>query len=341
MRKLFILALFLLIGSLAYSQDTDINALVDEGVALHDSGNYVEAINKYKQALKLDKNSSLVNYEIAYSYSELKAYKEAMRHCKVVLSQKSDETVMAAILYGSILDDLGKTKKSIRFYEKIIKEYPSNYLLSYNLALSYYNNKQLESAEQWVENAIMLNPTHAGSHLLLASIMNASEQRVKCVLALYYFLMIEPTSLRAGQAYDLLLCELKQDVDSSNPDSVKINVVSNSSDEFDQANLLLGMLEASKQLTENRNKNFYQLFAENNETFFRGLGKMSQGKRGFWWDFYVDFFKDLSDNGNSEAFSYFISRAHKNQQVDKWVSNNSQKLNMFANWLENYQPSNN
>jgi tetratricopeptide (TPR) repeat protein len=56
--------------------------LISAGIALHDKGKYREAIAIYKSALHEDGSKALVNYEIAYSYIQLKDYSEAEKYLR-------------------------------------------------------------------------------------------------------------------------------------------------------------------------------------------------------------------------------------------------------------------
>jgi len=65
-----------------YGQTNNVQTLIDEGVALHDQGQYQQAIDKYKEALKLDSNSVTAIYEMAFSYFSLKDYDETEGLCR-------------------------------------------------------------------------------------------------------------------------------------------------------------------------------------------------------------------------------------------------------------------
>ena len=68
MKLLMIISSILLFGCFSYGQNAGIERLVQEGIELHDAGEYEHALEKYKNALEIDPNSSLVNYEISYTY---------------------------------------------------------------------------------------------------------------------------------------------------------------------------------------------------------------------------------------------------------------------------------
>lgn len=114
---LFVIAL-LIIPSILVAQ-TDIEKLVMEGIEHHDKGEYDKAIESYKKALKIDPNSPLVNYEIALSYFSNEDYKKAVKYSDAVLDEGSEYIQQAYVTKGSALDMMGKTKESIKVFEKL------------------------------------------------------------------------------------------------------------------------------------------------------------------------------------------------------------------------------
>src|SRR3978361_1417461 len=67
--KYLIICLFITVGYAKTSaQNTDdARALVKEGVKLNDEKKYADAIDKYRQALKIDSGSMFAAYQLAYS----------------------------------------------------------------------------------------------------------------------------------------------------------------------------------------------------------------------------------------------------------------------------------
>jgi tetratricopeptide (TPR) repeat protein len=166
MKKQILILGLILISTLIYSQ-TDIDSLVQIGIKYHDNGQYDKAIETYKTALEIEPNSALINYEIAMTYMYAKDYKNAVKHSDKVIETNDKFLLQAYITKGSCLDYLGKTKESIKLYEKGIKEFGDHYLLYYNLGYTYYNLKEYDKAEEALINAINTKSDHASSHLLL------------------------------------------------------------------------------------------------------------------------------------------------------------------------------
>lgn len=322
----------------AFGQSNEIKNLVEQGVKLHDSGDFNGAIEQYKKALQIDNNSALANYEIASTYFHLKLYDKAIFHCNVILSAKADLMAPAYMVKANSLDLLGKPKEALKIYKKAIKKFPNDYLLYFNFALTSMNQKKYKDAENALQRALIINPTHASSHLILGFLMYEQGFRVKSILALYNFLLLEPRGNRAKAAYKLFDSQLKKGVKRNGANQTTITLSkANQTDEFRTAEVMISMLEASKSLEDNQNKTEAELFAENTKTLFSVLGELNTNKDGFWWDFYVDFYYALTKENHSEALSYYVSQLNEDETIIKWLKDNNDKLDAMAKWLSSYQ----
>jgi tetratricopeptide (TPR) repeat protein len=335
MKRIIALAIGLFLGLGLYGQEDQVKELVTQGVELFDKGNYDEAIAKYKAALKIDKNSTLANYEIAYTYMVTKNYVEGIKYSKIVIDQDANSMHEAYNVLGSCLDMNGEPEKAIKVFKDGLNRFPNSNMLNYNLALTAYNYKDYNEAEKAAINAILARPTHGSSHAILASIMKTKGLRVKSLLPTYYFLMIEPNSRRSPAKYSYLITQLGEGVEKDGEGNIDVNISLNSSNdnEFDTAEMMLGLLAASRHIEEEKGKSDMEIFVDITQTFFEGLGDIKGEHNGFWWDFYVAKFSDLVKTGNSEAFCYYISQSLNNEAVNKWINDNPAKMKKLEDWL--------
>lgn len=331
-----IIALILIFTSIQIIAQSSVEDFVTEGIQYHDKGDYDKAIETYKKALEINPESTLTNYEIALSYFKKGDFKKAIKHSDVVLNQNKDHMIQAYMTKGSALDMLGKTKESIKLFKKAIKKTGGHYLLYYNLGLNYYKLNDLENAEKNVINAIENNPNHPTSHLILAHIHNQKGNPVQTLLATHYFLFLEPNTQRSKEAYLMLKENFGGNVtkDSSKPNTINITLSPNNDSQFGAAELMISMLEASKSLEENEGKTEDEMFVENTESFFKVLGELRKKKnKEIWWTFYTDFFYDLAKSDHLETYCKYITQS-SNENSEKWLSENENKLNDFGNWLK-------
>lgn len=337
MKSVFAFLFFISIGMSALGQK-DAQTLVNEGIKLHDGKEYLKAIQKYEEALKLDKDSWLAHYEMAFSYFELKNYEKAIEHSEISIKHDKNNAYFSYVILGSAYDLINNPKKAIKTYQKGIKKFPEVSLLHYNLALTYYQQKDLASAEPHAIEAIKLNPGHPSSHLILAYLNYDKGKRIESVLPLYHFLMLEPNSPRAEQALNVLHGLLEKGVSKDGDKNVNITLsVSKEEDDFGAAEMMMSLLEASKNLEENEGKTSEELFFENSVSMFKILGELKdKKKKGFWWNFYVPYFYKMAQDDQVETMAYLIQLSSQKEPVLNWLRTNETKLESFSQWNQNY-----
>ena len=68
------------------------------------------------------------------------------------------------------------------------------------------------------------------------------------------------------------------------------------------------------------------------------MGEQRKGKKGFFWDFYVDFFNDLiKDSQIYEAYSHHIYQPINDNNNKEWLNKNSLQIEKLMFWLETYK----
>ena len=318
----------------AQSQSS-LNELVEQGIEYHDAGNYEDAINVYKEALVLDPKSLLVHYEISLSYFKMNNCEKAIEHSKVVVKANKDHLIPAYLVQGSCLDLLGKTRQSIKLFEKGIKKLGDDYLLHYNLGLNYFKLKDYKKTEIYAINAIKANANHSSSHFLLGYANYFQNKTVESLLPVYYFLMLEPETKRSQEGYALLKDVFGGNVteDPDKPNTINISIPSSGLDsEFAAAEMLIPLLESSKLREDNKDKTEDEMFIENTTSVFKVLGESKNEARSFYSEFYVPFFYNLATSEHINAFcNYIIQNSSKDAQ--SWIAENNTKLNAFVEWV--------
>ncbi len=331
MKRLFFMIICVFAFTNIFSQN-NVKDLINQGITLHDEGKYNEAIEMYKAAIAMDEKSSTAHYELAYTYLTIKEFDEAIKQCKVVIKLNSGSLEEAYSVLGTCYDLTGKPSKAIKTYEKGIAKLPGYYLLHFNLGLTCFNQQEYDKAEEASIKAITINPMHASSHMLLSSVMKKKGSKVKSILPLYYFLMLEPDTQRSLNCYKSLIEQLGQGVEKKGTNLNTITLPSNS-DPFGPAELAIGIVLASKYTEQIEDKNELELFAMITKSIFSMLGELKKDNTGLWWDLYVDTFYNLVETDNWEAYSYYISISTENELIGTWFSENEDKMQKFANWM--------
>jgi tetratricopeptide (TPR) repeat protein len=338
MRKLFLIFVGGALSFSLYGQNV-LENLVKIGIDFHEKGEYQSAIEIYQKALVVDPNSALANYEIAMTYMHTRDYESCVKHSDQVINLDGEYVLPAYVTKASCLDYLGRTDESISLFKTGLRKFGDHYLLYYNLGFDYYKINEIKEAEEAFINAIHSNTGHASSHLLLGYLMNDLHNRAQSLMCLYYFLLLEPASARAKEAYELLLNQYSAQVarDKDNPDQIKILLDPDTDREFGTANMMISMLEVSRTTELNEGKSEEDLFIENTQSFFTILGELKKKKnRGLWWEFYIPFFYEIANSDHVDSYCYYISQA-SSEISQKWIESHAEKLNQFINWLQGYQ----
>ncbi|MNK08381.1 photosystem I assembly protein Ycf3 [compost metagenome] len=339
--KKIITSLFFLVPCITFGQLTA-KEYIKQGVALHDSGKYKEAIESYEKALVVEKDCQDAIYEIALSNVSLKNYQEAIKHADILIKFKKDFVGKGYHLKGMSLDYLGKPQEAIDVFKKGIKTSPDYTTLYYSLAITSYKLEDIITTEKALQDGLSRNPFHSKSHYLLA-ILN-EYKRSKSLLALYNYLLLEPEGKTANAAYNLILSQHKIGVTEGEDKTINVSINPNEDDGFSTAEMSLSIMEAASYTEEYKSKSDFEKFSENTKSFFMILGELKEKDKlkGFWWDFYVGFFSDLAkDNELYETFTYYISQDINSTLVETWLRKNSDRVEKLQEWVANYKRSKN
>src|SRR5690606_37666358 len=115
MKKLqpILLLFFILFSTSLFAQRSE-QSLIDEGVVLHDSGEYKQAIEKYQQVLSFNPHSLQAIYEMALSYLELKDYEKAMEYStRVIDADEENLSMLAYCVKSEALAEMNQLDKAI------------------------------------------------------------------------------------------------------------------------------------------------------------------------------------------------------------------------------------
>lgn len=335
--NILILVFLVSFSSPLFSQNSEVETLVEKGINLYEQRDYDGALEVFEQALKLDPQSPMVNYEIALTYMAMEEYKTAIEYCEKVLAANSELANRAYVLKGSAEDMLGKRAEAVNTFEKGLKQYPKDVYLYYNLALTQYKMKDHDEAAINLQKALKIDPSYASCHLFLGYLMHEMGSRVKSLLALYNFLLLEPEGKRAEQALKTVFALHNQGI--TRESDKKTNILfpmSNSSDEFSGAELMISLTQASRNTEGEKDKSEYKFFVDQTGMFIGVLASSKKDKKGFWWDYYVTFFADMKKTDNAEAFAYYILLSENESEVTEWLEANGEKMEKFSQWYENY-----
>lgn len=183
-----------------------VDQLIQEGIELHDEGEYEEAIDRYNAALELDSTLTVAIYELSLSYLELKDFENALVYSSMVID--SDDKNLWAGAYAvksEALTEMEKVDEAIEILYQGLEIAGEDYLLNFNLAVNFFKKGDTDSTLKYVNRAIDFDKSHSGAFLLNAYALSDKGLWVHSVLSFQMFLLLEPDSKRSKNAFAEML----------------------------------------------------------------------------------------------------------------------------------------
>ena len=326
MKFKFLLIVILSISSLPLIAQPSSEKLIRKGVSFHDKGRYSEAIEYYKQALKMNPSSMSATYEMSLSYLYLKNYDEALKYStKVINANFQPLLVDAYCVKATSLADMGKFDQSIKLLNEALVKCGDQYLLHYNLGLSYFKKKDLNVSIYHLQKAIEIDTTHSSAFLLYAYALSDSDRWVQSFLAFHFFLLLEPNTERSKDAFTEMY-----DIISRKNKSGSVNLTPE--DGIDRRKLYDLLSKIQPKIDDARFQ--YAFFLEASRQIFFTLSQLQDDKRkGLLWDFFVPIDTEILESGFFETYCRYISVSHFPSSLEWWNSH-KYDVDQFISWFE-------
>lgn len=330
--RLLIITIILLFSysTISYSQPTS-DKLIRKGVSLHDKGRYQDAISYYQQALKSNPSSMSATYEMALSYLHLKDYDSALKNStKVINANFKPLLVDAYCVKSTALSDMGKIDQSIKLLNEALERCGDEYLLHYNLGLSYFKAKNLKLSIYHLQKAIEIDTTHPSAFLLYAYVLSDSDRWIQSFLSFHFFLLLEPNTDRSKDAFGEMYDIITQKIPNNSP---KLT----SEDGIDRQKIYDQLRTMQPKVEDQRFQ--YAYFEQASRTIFFTLSQMQEDTRkGMLWDFYVPIYSEILESGYFDTYCRYVSVSYFPVSLE-WWNNNTSKVDGFISWFEDGQGS--
>jgi tetratricopeptide (TPR) repeat protein len=351
MKKLFLLLTLALLSNQAYAQQPEAaQKLIDEGVDLHDKGEYDRAIASYDQALSLDKDNLTALTEKSLSLNAQNKFEQAVATCRLALEKypSSPKTQAVYLCYGNALDGLHKQTEAIEMYDQGIAKYPDFYQLHFNKGITQVGLNQVDGAIASLQRAISLNPKHASSHNALGRILKFRQACVPAVMALCRLLVLEPTSSRAKEDLESIQKMMAGDVQKTGRNAITINLDPSALPDTTAAgkakenNFAMTQMIMTMDAALDFDKKFKKLtpveqFARHMGTVCASLQESRKDNSGFYWSYYAPYFIEMREKGLLETFSYLAFASSDDAKVNKWLEAHTAELTTFYDWSKGFK----
>ncbi|MFH1213229.1 MAG: tetratricopeptide repeat protein [Candidatus Neomarinimicrobiota bacterium] len=322
---------------------TETKQLIEEGIRLHDAGDYKAAIQKYDNAIRLNPDNPEAYYEKSYSYMQMRKYNNGLNAALKAAEFNSDLLFLTYIQIGSCLDYLKRRKEALAAYQKAIDINPAHHLVYYNMAIVYLNLDEKMKALDCLKHAVTLNPKHASSHYMMGIIYQNDNYRIPALLAYCRFLALEPSSSRTGQALNAMQNTLNSGVQKK--DSKNINIfISPDSKSYDgnfaSAEIMLSFLSAAQIAEEDSVKQEpIEILVDELSSLFQMLQVTSEkeAQTGFVWQYYAPYFIELERQELVKPYVYYICQMADDPKIQEWIKTNGAEIERYKLWSDFYE----
>jgi len=144
------------------------------GLAYKYKGMYSKSLHEFKEILKLEPNFAKAYYGIGYVYQEEGRILEAINAYKKAL-EIAPELNFVRVNLGLAYLNQEMLEEAISEFKKVIELEPQNLMAYFNLGIAYTKHKEYQKAITAYENVLQLSPNHQGALANLYS-LNYSRQ---------------------------------------------------------------------------------------------------------------------------------------------------------------------
>jgi tetratricopeptide (TPR) repeat protein len=328
-----LIILFFITTTMFAQNGVDIQALIKQGIDLHNAGKYAEAIEKYNEVLKVDPANGYANYEIAFSLYASKKGNEAVSYLeKAVQSSNISLHAAAYSLMGSIYDENHQTQKAVDAYNAAIKINPDYPQLFFNEGIAYFRNRQFAEAENCAIDAIRHDPKNASSQRLYALVTFHQNKRMNALLGFCSFILLEPNTARSAEAYNNIQSILKGGVLKEADGHTALNVSTGNDKETGTFNTGISMIGVSAQ---SKKLDGIDLLTYEFKSAFTLAGQLAEKKtdKTFFDKFFAEYFYKLAQSDNMPAFAHTAALTINKDESAKWNNEHAQELSALNQWV--------
>jgi tetratricopeptide (TPR) repeat protein len=320
------------------------DAIIRDGVRLHDQEKYDEAIAKYQEVLAHSPANMTALYEMAFSYLAKKDYVKGRDAANRGTEYASDMLPMFYDLLGESYDAAGEPQKAIEQYERGIAAVPDASVLYHNMAITYLESLKNEGeARRSLKRGADVDPTDVDIQLMLGQVFRSGGYQTPALLAFSKALLFDPTNGRALQAIGWWRAILRGGLPATSggqATAMASQTPASKTDEGDfsaiDRQFAIGQ-QAIVTAMDNGAGEMPTLLAQVNDIVTR-LAALDPGKykETFVGRQYLPYFAELKKRNDVEPFVYWILQRAPVTGVRDWLDKNKPRVQAFLEWTNQF-----
>ena len=243
---------------------------------------------------------------------------ETIQRSKKLILQPNEKMDEIYLLYGNAYLKKGALDSAKSVYDKGLDLYPYHHVFLYNKGIVFYRQNELDEAEKWFKQALLINPFYSSAHLMLGHISILKGHRTKGLMSYMVYLFLD---------------------EDANSALVTIDNLTNDAIRYEGSNLAGGNvfeqydnLLKSRAAFDDRFKYKTQFNAPIVKQFELLSSKLKpQSGDDFWEVYYLPLFLKIKDNNLAETTLYYILTSTGKEEVLEWLEKNSK---LTDQWLD-------
>ena len=297
----------------------------EQGVALHDKGEYAAAIREYLLVPSSDSGYVDIQGELALSYLQNKQFKEAAEASRRAIALGMHNAQPYYVL-AEAEENLKHEPETFQAYTDGLKRFPYNQLLWFNQGVSHDALKHRQQALPSWQRSLELNPLHPGTHYQLAWLALEQGQTARALISLLTYLAIVPDGPNSKNA--LITAEKiatnTQELDEKEREKP---FVPNAA--FQDLDLLITSKAALRSDYKSKVK-FDANIVKQTQLLVEKFPAAEPTETDLWLRTYAPMVEALRQDDNLTAFTYLILSSADDKRAAKWVQSNKSKVERMS-----------
>lgn len=339
MKKLLLFCFLQFFGLTFFAQTNQEKAfsIAEEAVQKMDAGEIEESILMLEESQKLDPESMIYPYEIAYAHILKQDFKTAAKIYQRLKKHKDVDSQVYQML-GNCYSYLRKPKKAIKTYEEGMKKFPKAGNLYLEKGNVFLHQKKYQKAIENYETGIKVDPYFPSNYYRLAMLFLNSNDKLAGLMYGEIFMNLERRTMRTREMSELLFktyqSSIKFDAERTKVDFCKLRIDISMFENLEdfkipfcalvEKHYLLASVEENKldlqSLSRIRAK-FLKSFLEENASEYPNV--------------LFEFQKFMLDKNFFDAYNHYIFQIGNEAEFDRWQENNYQIFEYFIDWYAN------